>query len=148
MRIKVGKTIVSLVIGFVLVGVAGAESFTDHGNGTVTDGATGLVWQQQDDDRTRSWVDALAYCEGLDFAGRSDWRLPNIRELESIVNATTYNPAIDETDFPNTNSSGYWSSTSGASYSDDAWYVYFHDGHVYYGYRSNGYYVRCVRGGE
>ena len=71
-------------------------------------------------------------------------------ELISIVNYGTYNPAINSTYFPNTNSSLYWSSTTDASYSSGAWVVSFYDGYVYYygyGKSLNGY-VRCVRGGQ
>ena len=149
MRTKLGKTVVCLFIGMMLGSVSAmAGRFADNGDDTVTDSATGLVWQQRDDDKTRNWTGALAYCEGLDLAGHTDWRLPNIRELRSIVDHEKYNPAIDSTLFPGTNSSYYWSSTSFASDADDAWYVDFHDGLASSYYGSYGHYVRCVRGGE
>ena len=123
------------------------QSFTDNGNGTVTDNNTGLMWQAKDDNTTRTWEQALAYCEGFSFAGYSDWRLPNVKELESITDDTTYNPAIDTTYFPNTDASFYWSSTTVANYTSRSWLVYFSDGHVDSGAdkTSSSYYVRCVR---
>ena len=149
MRIKKGKTVVCLWMGMVLAGVAGAGSFTDNGNGTVTDGATGLVWQRRDDNKKRSWTGALAYCEeDVNLAGKIDWRLPNIRELRSIVDYEKYNPAIDATFFPDTDSWYYWSSTSRTDFTGNAWYVDFDDGDVFHHFRSDGYYVRCVRGGQ
>ena len=121
------------------------QSFTDHGDGTVTDNVTGIMWQQEDDGSTRVWQDALAYCEELDLTGYTDWRLPDEKELRSLVDNTRYTPAIDTTYFPGTNSSCYWSSSHCADYLGYAWAVYFHDGDV--GGVHKGYYeyVRCVR---
>jgi hypothetical protein len=78
----------------------GINIFLDNGNGTVSDLATGLMWQQADDGEARNWEDALAYAEGLELAGYNDWRLPNAKELQSIVDYTrcpaiTDSPAID-----------------------------------------------------
>jgi hypothetical protein len=127
---------------------AGAASFVDNGNGTVTDNKTGLVWQQGEPGYM-TWDSALSYCEGLSLGGHSDWRLPNIKELESLTDDTRDNPAIDIAFFPNAHASYYWSSTTLADYPDGAWPVHFSDGYVFYystKYSSN--YVRCVRGGQ
>jgi hypothetical protein len=73
-------------------------AWVDNHDGTVSDTVTGLSWQQgdgQNDAGGRTWLNALAYCEGLNLAGRSDWRLPNIRELETLVDDSRYNPSID-----------------------------------------------------
>ncbi len=88
-------------------------SFTDNGNGTVTDNVIGLMWQQEDDNTTRTWADAGTYCDGLALGGYTDWRLPTKKELMSIVNYGTYSPAINTTYFPNTNASSYcpWESS-------------------------------------
>ncbi|MBT4286834.1 MAG: DUF1566 domain-containing protein [Deltaproteobacteria bacterium] len=137
-----------IMIVLMTTGFVAAADFTDNGDSTVTDNTTRLIWQQQDDDGTRIWIEALSYCEGLSLASNSDWRLPNIRELESIVNASTSSPAINSTYFPNTNSSTYWSSTPNAPNSGHAWFVSFSDGRVSYSGKSGSYYVRCVRGGD
>ena len=66
----------------------GTNDFVDNGDGTVTDLASGLTWQQSDSGSGMQWEDALAYAEGLSLAGHDDWRLPNAKELQSIVDYT------------------------------------------------------------
>ncbi len=78
----------------------GINDFIDNGDGTITDNATGLMWQQADDGASRDWENALSYAENLTLAGNSDWRLPNAKELQSIVDytrspQTTSSPAVD-----------------------------------------------------
>ncbi|MDX2359286.1 MAG: DUF1566 domain-containing protein [Crocinitomicaceae bacterium] len=78
----------------------GTNNFVDNGDGTITDLATGLMWQQADDATTRDWENSLSYAEGLSLAGHDDWRLPNAKELHSILDYTrcpdaTSSPAID-----------------------------------------------------
>ncbi|MDP6494955.1 MAG: DUF1566 domain-containing protein [Dehalococcoidia bacterium] len=78
----------------------GINNFVDNGDGTITDEATRLVWMQADSGTALNWQAALAYCENLDYAEYDDWRLPDAKELQSIVDysrspATTRSPAID-----------------------------------------------------
>ncbi|MGC9366820.1 MAG: DUF1566 domain-containing protein [bacterium] len=78
----------------------GQNQFQDNGDGTVTDLATGLMWQKADDGVGRNWEQALVYAESLELGGYDDWRLPNAHELQSIVDYTrslqaTGSPAID-----------------------------------------------------
>lgn len=110
----------------------GMNSFTDNGDKTITDSATGLMWEQ-DDSGPMDWDTAISTCESATTAGHSDWRLPNIKELHSITdysNAPSYNgkPALDTTYFNATefnNEEGnadygyYWSSTTHATYDGD-----------------------------
>ena len=74
----------------------GTNGFVDNHNGTVTDKATGLMWSQDDNGATIYWKEALAYAESSTLAGYDDWRLPNIKELQSIADYTvTEIPAMD-----------------------------------------------------
>jgi hypothetical protein len=66
----------------------GANQFSDNGDGTVTDTATGLMWQQADSGAGMNWQAALAYAEALTLAAHTDWRLPNAKELQSILDYT------------------------------------------------------------
>lgn len=143
---------------------------------TVSHRQTGLVWTRcslhepgevdTSEDCTDShwageWKDAVSACEELVYAGYDDWRLPNIRELQSIVIYDKLLPAIDETQFPGTHMYHYWSSTSYGSDLDMSEYAYVIDfmfGNIHIdpkdysvqeGESSNYYracYVRCVRG--
>ena len=124
-------------------------SYTNNSDGTVTDNNTNLMWQMEDDNVQRNWNDAISYCSNLFLAGHSDWRLSDYYELLDIVNYGNFNPAIDSTYFPNTNSSGvsaYWSSTTCRR--GGAWKVAFYGGEVYNRTESDNNYVRCVRGGQ
>jgi hypothetical protein len=76
-------------------GAYGDNQFEDNGNGTVTDHATGLIWMKADSGRGMNWEDALKFSEDLELAGHADWRLPNAKELQSIVD---YTRCPDQTD--------------------------------------------------
>lgn len=78
----------------------GQNDFIDNKDGTVTDQSTGFIWMQRDSGKGLNWENALAYCEGLYFAGKDDWRLPNAKELQYIVDYsrspdTTSSAALD-----------------------------------------------------
>jgi len=132
---------------------------TSAGSGTFADDRTAnpTYWRQTvwtnsaanlTTPKTMAWATAITNCEALEYAGYSDWYLPNIKELQSIVNYENVSPAIDGTYFPNTASDGYWSGTTGADWSDCAWVVGFYDGGVGYGDKTGGYYVRPVRSSQ
>ena len=59
--------------------------YVDNGNDTVTDKSTGLMWEKNDSGKTMNWVDALEYADKAKTAGYTDWRLPNSKELQSLV---------------------------------------------------------------
>ena len=144
------KSVYGNYVRAVRSGPCGAfENFIDNGDGTVTNTDTGLMWQKDTDPDTYEWQDALSYCENLTLAGYDDWRLPNVNELQSLVDYERYSPTINTTYFPNTQSSYYWSSTTTPGYPDFAWYVYFSDGGVsFYYVKSYPRYVRAVRAGQ
>ncbi|MCP4232037.1 MAG: DUF1566 domain-containing protein [Aestuariibacter sp.] len=126
----------------------GENDFTDNGNSTISDAATGLMWQQADYHST-NWQDAINYCESASTATHNDWRLPNVKELHSLVDYgrspdATASAAIDPlfTASSFTNEGGYldwgsyWSSTTHASYSgngNSAAYVSFGESLGYWG---------------
>ena len=141
------KKITLLIIILLLVPIlAIAAHYTVNGDGTVTDNVTGLMWQQEDDNIARMYKLAITYCENIDFSTYSDWRLPNRKELSSIIDNSQGEPVIDSAAFPNTDSSHYWSSTTAAP--PLAWSVDFSNGNVSYYDKANSRYVRCVRGGQ
>jgi hypothetical protein len=129
--------------------MASSGNYTDNGDGTVTDVSTGLMWQQDDSSESMNWEEALAYCDGLNLGGYTDWRLPNKKELRSLVDYSRYNPAINSTYFPNTNTaSWYWSSTTSASGTSLAWIMDFNGGYDSNDFRDDYSYARAVRGGQ
>ncbi len=137
-----------------------SSDFTIHNNGTVIHHATGLIWMRcsvgqtwkdkscTGEASTFTWQQAFTQ-NGTDYAGYSDWRLPNKNELASIVEVRCHNPSINEVIFPNTPIAPFWSSTPNASFSDRAWGVFFDFGGVggLYGnkQRNSSYYLRMVR---
>lgn len=87
-----------------------APSFTDHGDGTITDNVTGLMWQKVDNGES-TWENAVARAGGVNLGGHTDWRLPTPTELFSLVNFNNGNPAALNTTFFPSNPAGaaeYW----------------------------------------
>ncbi|SFU83506.1 Protein of unknown function [Paenacidovorax caeni] len=148
---------------------------------TVTDKETGLMWMRcslgQSWDGSRcageareyTWDDARKAAQNYRYAGYSDWRLPDIEELSSLVYCSSgrrkkfkagsydddgeclgdyHRPTIFSSAFPNASSSFVWSGSPNANDSSLAWGVNFYNGYANYGYRSDGYHVRLVRGGQ
>ena len=140
------KKILLIMIG--LSCLVQAEIIRDSATGIVRDTATKLEWQDDVLGNSMAWEAAITQCEVLILGGHSDWRLPNINELKSIVDRSKFDPAI-VTGFINTSSSFYWSSNTYESSRSYAWDVGFYGGRVYYsGYKEYDGYVRCVRDGE
>ena len=123
----------------------GINDFVDNSDNTISDLATGLMWQKADDGTPRDWEEALAYGENLTLGNESDWRLPNAKELQSIVDytrspQTTNSPAINplfectEITDPDGNAGHYpfyWTSTShldGANPYETGVYIAFGEG--------------------
>jgi hypothetical protein len=125
-----------------------SSSYTDNGDGTVTDKASGLVWQKQDDGTRRTWYDGSTYCNnntpGLPGTG---WRLPTLYDLLSIADFGTGQgqPTINTTYFPNTASAEYWSFNERVDNTMKAWVVLFFSGGTHDNDKTSTVYVRCVR---
>jgi len=138
--------------------------YTDHGNGTVTDTKTGLSWKQCSEGQTASsggcsgdassytWDQALQQPATLNsgggYAGHSDWRLPNIKELASLGALDRNSPSINSALFPSTPSAWFWSSSPLAHYSNYAWKFSFNYGYDGSNGRNIYIHVRLVRGGQ
>lgn len=119
--------------------------YRDNLDGTVTDQTTGLVWEQAGSPARMNWKQALAWCQEQSTAGKTDWRLPNKRELESLVVDSRTPPVIDPVfTEPGT---WYWASTSVMGKVSYAWYVHFYYGDTLPDPKDSSSHVRCVRGG-
>ncbi len=123
--------------------------FLNNGDGTVTDNLTGLMWTQNANlDSTKPWPDALSYIDTLSTAGYEDWRLPNRKELISLMDYAESNPALPASHpFLNVQTgTSYWSSTSTALNTDFAWLIRLGTGSLGYTNKTSSYYVWAVRG--
>lgn len=142
---------------------ARALGYIDHGDGTVTDTRTGLMWKQcaegqlepdgeQGQLQEMNWYAAVALPKQLQhqpgFAGYNDWRLPTKDELASLVMKERANPCVCTEAFPNCQSLRFWTSSFYVGGSSGAWYIYFDNGYVGYGSRGNNYAVRLVRASQ
>ena len=120
--------------------------FTDNGDGTITDNLTQLVWQKIPSTEPFIWDRALVYAEGLTIGTSSDWRLPNIKELQSINNELATNPSVFAPYFSSLGIHNYWSSTTLPNQSLSALYWSTTYGITTYDTKTNPNYVICVRG--
>lgn len=147
----------------------GTNRFVDNGNGTMTDRLTRLVWERKDDngglhdkdntytwdDANTTWIMAVNAEGGVGYAGRDDWRVPTLAELQSILaepNLCSVSPCVDPV-FNNGNgnftaSSYYWSSTELGDDPLGVWVVGFSYGLVGAAYKTGEYHARAVRGGR
>jgi len=136
--------------------------FTDNGDGTVTDNLTGLIWLENANCYgQQSWANALSDANALangtcslnDGSSAGDWRLPNVRELHSLIDSSqptgTATVALPSGHpFTGVQSLYYWSSTTYAGNTTPAWYVDLNNGFVFNDNKTNAVYVWPVRGGQ
>lgn len=136
---------------------ASGQHFHDHGNGTVTDNKTGLMWKkclqglqgQQCNGKAGQFTWDMALKEvnstsNSGFAGYSDWRLPSVQELSSLVEPQCNNPAINPYVFPHTLPGGVWAGDDSGN-SMNAQGLDFVEGKPFKTLRAGGKYVRLVR---
>jgi len=147
-------------------------AYVDNGDGTITDVNTGLMWEKEsngdgsihDMNNSYTWDQAfsshVATLNGTVFAGHTDWRVPNYKELISILDLQHVNPAVSPAFNTNctpactvlscscTQGNFYWSSSTNHSFPQDAWLVYFFDGYVDGNFKVISNNVRAVRGGS
>ncbi len=143
-----------------------ASRFTSNGNGTVSDNLTGLIWLLNADctdtvggivkaSGSLTWANALTWSNGLasgncsltDGSSAADWRLPDRTELQSLLDASKYTPALPDGHPFNAVQAHYWSSTTYAGSTTSAWVVNLDNGTVYSYLKASGHYVWPVRGG-
>lgn len=133
--------------------------FTENGDGTVTDTVTKLVWKrcsegaagdvcEQGEAQIFTWEEALKAAAESRFTGKKDWRLPDIKELNSIIERQCTMPAINAIVFPATPTMSFWSSTSYAGNPAFAWNVYFPYGISDGNSKKFRFFVRLVRSAE
>lgn len=140
----------------------------DNKDGTVSDPKTGLVWKRCSEGQvwnsitngcdgavaTYTWGAALERAQNVNggIAGeglaRNDWRVPNINELDSIVEQQCVDPAINLSIFPFTLPTGFWSSSPYADYGGYAWVISFGNGYDYWDGKYYAFQVRLVRSGQ
>ena len=139
-------------------GVSVDPRFTDNGDGTVTDNLTGLIWLRSANCfGYQYWSDAVSVsntladgsCGLTDSSVAGDWRLPNLRELHSLIDYGERDPALPDGHPFSTTGGTFWSSTGSAAFSAPAWVVSFLGGDIS-AFRKEDYtlYVWPVRGGQ
>ena len=138
------------------------NNYIDNTNGTITHKNTKLMWKKCSQGQTWSglnntctrntlsmnWKEALQSAEKDKFAGYDNWRVPNIKELGSLVELSCHNPSINEKIFPHTPSSSFWSSTPSLRNGNNSFLVNFLDGNDVFGNissRDSSSFVRLVR---
>lgn len=116
----------------------------------VKDNLTGLMWVKSPDSTQRSWGAGLDYSNNLTLCGYSDWRLPNKKELMSLINAEQAIQAgwLNAQGFNNIVADYYWSSTTNYGYPSYVWVIHMDNGDQFGGVRSALYYAWPVRGGQ
>jgi len=120
------------------------ERYAIAADGTVVDKGTTLTWQRVVDRTPRTWMDQKSYCSNL-LLGGGGWRLPNMKELQTLVDESTTGPSIDSVAFPGTPSEAMWTASPLVGGPVEAWFVNFFSGVSYTSVLDHPYLARCVR---
>ena len=150
--------------------IAATAHLTDNHDGTINDTKTGLIWKKCQEGKAWNtlgfeqclgfnqdaftWQEALQHTQNVNVGSigenfsQTDWRLPNVKELASIVEFRCYDPAINNTVFPDSLSDFFWSSSSYAPDSNLAWPINFFNGFGFANSKNTPNHVRLVRSGQ
>jgi hypothetical protein len=119
---------------------------SSNSDDTAIDLTTGLQWQKSSYPTAVAWAETSSICSAVSLSGKTDWRVPSISELASIIDFDKYSPTINTIIFSDTDSwpasKTFWSATT---YYENAWFLRFEDGAVQHGNKEGMFYVRCVR---
>lgn len=137
-----------------------SQDFTIHPDGTITHKYSKLMWKVCSEGQiwsdyacigsasTFTWLEALQHINGFNVGGgyatHLDWRMPNAKELQTLVEYRCSAPAINETAFPSTPFAPFWSNSPAVD-NDKSWYVEFNTGQLNKALRTNSYHIRLVR---
>ncbi len=135
------------ILGHIPQSTPDSRFTVNNADGTVMDKRTKLIWKQAAEDSADNWLAALTAANNSNFAGQTDWRLPNIKELSSIVELQCENPSINEAIFPDTPASDFWSSSFSGS-GNQAFFIDFNTGASDIGGRAQLKRFRLVRDSE
>ena len=145
------KKIILIILGLTII----ASATLNRNNEVVTDSNTSLQWEDGDVKESKKLEDAIAYCEGLDLDSHTDWRLPNVNELKTIINIEKLNTAKIVDTFEHTKESYYWTSTSSIKETNQVFCVNFGNATINttekeseYEEKEEWYATRCVRFGN
>ena len=120
--------------------------FTVQNDGTVLDTRTGLVWQQAVPSEPFTWSEAKSHCAGTPTGlPPGHWRLPSIKEIQTIVDDSRPSPAIDPKAFVHATADNFWSSSPEAGSTSSAWRINFHGGSTQLDPVETTNLARCVR---
>jgi len=122
------------------------QRFQALGNGLISDAWSGFVWQSQYTSDSLSWENALTYADTCSMGGFTDWRLPNIKEMQSLVDVSRNNPAMAVGFFTNQGAQKYWTSTSLPNAPLKAWIFDSQWGITTYDWKTLKHRVLLVRG--
>jgi len=134
----------------ILLSIYSLQAEFTKSNNIVTDTKTKLQWQDNITGAPLKWQDSVSYCEALSLDGYNDWRLPNIIELQSIIDRRNANPAISSV-FENTKNKFYWSATTRIhGFNTTAYNLGFSEGILNNNFKllttnEDQRYIRCVR---
>jgi len=135
-----------IILPILLINISYSGDIYIKSENIVTNVSKKLMWQDNPDTLVyaSNWTLAKEYCKTLNLNGYTDWKLPNIKVLQQIVDISKFDPAINES-FKYTQPSSYWSSSPDMKYKKNAWYVGFKTGATFKDSKDYNCYVRCVR---